>query len=561
MTDQSGLTCVVTPQLDLPQLDSWPWSSVDVPGSPQLSRLFGALQIRDSFEIESLSLLEEPVLLAPETPQFVSGLELRDYPQAKDHGLEGHMSVWESQKFHHIDGAFVTSQVLEMKHHNADFFLPSGDPIPSPSPFNELYPFPRHEKSNTVPELSIAALKTRAVRLETYLATFGGHFSAKNPMMLQAMEKYANTLVEMRNNVKGAEWWKRIIILLDGAGKSQITRKISAMTQLLRCLGRIKDKVEAKDERDLHGQIWTAISQNLPAEHELTLEFLEKKAIELVTSCQFQEGEELYRQILQVRLEKLGPRHTDTIRSMSLLAGIVPCQVYSINLKKSAETGSPRQYTNDSMNSPQARSIQQLARTAVQLVTENGFPTDPSGQRIMRNQMALLREFGLYEEASRLGEVVTKRYAILLGEKHPFTINCNAELGSNYRHLGQFAKGEAIFRRLINLKREDDIPQNNLLWYSEELGEALRGLQRYEEAIVHLKKAFQIYFNYFGMLHDEALITCHDIGNCYIQIGRYESAREFYRQYIEKIRDAEDKDRVLLLLNRVQRWMEEMENI
>jgi len=99
---------IAMPALDpLESGDQWPfsWSTVNVPGSPGLSRLFAALEREESSPVPELSLSDTEV----DTSQIVSVTELSDLFNEKNKGLvydidgagcfQGHDATYDYRKF------------------------------------------------------------------------------------------------------------------------------------------------------------------------------------------------------------------------------------------------------------------------------------------------------------------------------------------------------------------------------------------------------------------------------------------------------------------------------
>jgi tetratricopeptide (TPR) repeat protein len=542
------------------QDDTWPWSTVDIPGSPQLSRLFEVLRLDDVSGIEALSLSDELVDTSPATKKFISGSELHALSKVDSYASDDQLSISRSHQVSIPGSVLGNPQAPELKHYYDDsILLLSGNQLLAPSPFTELYPFPSFTKSkygNIVSNLNFGSLKARASHLESYLETFGSRFSADNPIILQSMEAYASTLVEIRATSQGAEWWRRVIDLLERSDRPQTFRKISAMNKLLKCLQVMRTQAKAEEIQLLESQTWELLKQNVPLEHDLTLEFMERKGDKLMDQNECTESERIFRNILQIRLTRIGPRHVDTIRCMSALAVLIPRKLFDMSVGKISEEGS-NPTMEDLQDGREARSAIRLGRIAMQLLNENGSIMNRDGQKIVTDQMFVLRMLGRIEEACRLAEDAMKRYAVALGESHATTLRCMADLGSNYRQLGRFAESVAIFQKVNELQKKDT-NNKSVAWRNEELAKGLEGMERYQEAAVCFEKVFWAYFEYYGVLDEETAVSCQDLGNCYVKMGHWKSAMEFYKQYIEKIRDEGVGDGVLRLITKVQRWIENL---
>lgn len=143
-----------------PVTDSWPWSSIDVTGSAQLSRLFDALQIYCS-PVNSLSLMDTLVYEATDGNQeFVSGSELHVVPLISNLQIE-----------------IQAPNAANVRNTKDTFGIPflAAQHVLPPSPFNELYPFPSPAQENSrgnpravILDVSKSSLEAQANHIKTY---------------------------------------------------------------------------------------------------------------------------------------------------------------------------------------------------------------------------------------------------------------------------------------------------------------------------------------------------------------------------------------------------------
>jgi hypothetical protein len=103
-----------------------------------------------------------------------------------------------------------------MNYSGLDVCFPSGKWV-SPSPYNELYPFPKHTKqdysptdSATTKEYTVSSLTAQVCRLQTSLRKFKNVFKENNPIMLPSMEKLAHALLELVEHREAEELLKTV---------------------------------------------------------------------------------------------------------------------------------------------------------------------------------------------------------------------------------------------------------------------------------------------------------------------------------------------------------------
>lgn len=538
----------------LPKSDPWPWGSVDVPGSPQLSRLFEALHIYHPSTMEPLSLSDSQVADYSDHAGFVSGADLSNMSPAKEEQAGTYLRG-PSTSIKHLD--IASPATLHNNHCGVDLQAP-GTFVQSPSPFSELYPFPTslnqsaRKTLTNLSELNVLSLEAQANHLQSYLATFGNNFSTTNPMILRTMETLGEAFFKMGNFIESEVWWTRLIASLTQVEGAQLIRKISAMNQALKSLhwqGNRSADIEALDRQT--SQLLTKYSLS---EHEVALEYLQEKSTRLSNKRRTSEAEIIRRQILQIRLTHLGPRDLRTIQAMGSLGDVTTRKLLHQKIRESP----PGFEVEVLPDSPEASRIIHLTRSAVQLYTSIGSILETDGTILVNRLSFALGIFGRYEEASKLGEQIVKKCIPILGERHPQTLRQLAELGSNYRKQGRFEESVPILRNVLSLQNPG-IQNGDISWRLNELGKALQSLGCYEEAAEWFLKVFEIDLQISTASDGDTALNCRELGGCYIQLCQYDRARDFYDTYIKKILMEEGVNETHPVIEQVQGWIEELD--
>ncbi|KAH8592418.1 hypothetical protein B0O99DRAFT_629668 [Bisporella sp. PMI_857] len=510
----------------IPQHDSWPWATVDIPGSPQLSRLFEALSIHFPSTIEPLDLSE------PAAAPSVKIAESRAHSQFVN------LSSIENGP---VDGRESDSQALATRarkiqddtddrlrrHFNRDVFFPSGNWLP-PSPFNEVYPFPitvhfqTHESlSSNLLDLSQSALAARANRLQTSLTTFGGTLPETSPVILQTMEDIADIYLKLGDHIQSETWWKRLIDLRAKYEDSPSRHTTSVMMKLWRtmCFMHItRDTSKFEEFMTLEKKIQSYLSTMLTEDDDLSLDFLKLKSMRLANLGRIYEAEDINRQILQIRLTHMGPRSPIVLRVMSSLGRTI--------------------ITNTPKDVDRSNKGLFLCRTAVQLHKENEDLLEGFGQDLLNDLLYTLRYKQQYEEAAKFAKLVVKRCRVILGERHTFTLRYMAELGASLRRHENYTESVGVFKEVLKLSTLKNTSAGDLMWRMEELAMALRGLQNYHQAAIYLNKILWDQISSYGALHPDMKVNCWFLGDSHIQAGELQRAVDVYTRYLELVRIA-----------------------
>jgi tetratricopeptide (TPR) repeat protein len=498
-------TAVIQTSID----DSWPWASVDVPGSPKLTRLFEALSIHVPDEIEPLSLSRSSPARSTSTREFISSSELQLLSKDRKAGI-----------------------------HESE-----------PTPFNELYPFPttiqtesRSTVSTSASSLSVTALRTRINQIKTSIKTFSAILPEHCPMVLQSMEDVADAHFMVGDYTLAEDWWSRIVTIRTRSSGLSHPRTLKAMIQHLKAIN-LHGGMLTK-EAELAAQLLALIPSTCSAADEISTDFYLHRGNALYDAKQYSEANALYRQVLQIRLSHLGPKDPRTLLAMSRLsAGL------TMEMQQSGNT-------LPQLDGAAVEQTIRLARTAMQIHAQNGETFELSGQELLYVMLFVLDQLGHFAEASKLGELEVQRCSQVLGESHPVTLRYLSGLVMSYNQEERFAEAAAAMQTVLRLQAPDH-SRLDTLCRLEHLGYSLRGLQRHEEAALHLEKVFDEYIVIVGPVDDELRVIGEALGDSYLKSGQKEVALRFYSIYLEKIQTAEGKhpEQQQRFVRTIQKWM------
>ena len=495
------------------------WATVDVPGSPKLSRLFAALGVSSPGEVSSLSLPPPSAILAiPISLQFLSMADLlnlyanetedRTKEEVKTEMMSGSSCVLPTSSVN-VEGR---DRSVHITHLEGSTFSPFGIPM-NASPFNEIYPFPTSPSAtvrSSIPEKTyFSAYQIREVECNERLAKLMGLCSKIHPGIINTMNELARAC-RFQGKLRVAEhWYKQVLIAIE--------EKTGAMTLdtlpfWLNLLDVLINQGRHQLARNMHRQIHSRILDLCKPESEMAMRSLLIMAATAGFMGEFEEELVFYRQLLQMRLNNLGPKHRDTVAAMARLA--IPMR----DLGKYVES-------------------ENLLRAAMQLYHEvPGIPEDGTCRR-MRNLAMLLGQQGRYDESKILFQMSAERSAVSLGQGHPGTLASYYGVGRVLRRQGHTLEGKKIFQETLQKQLKvygENHPSalNNMF----ELAETLMELNDYKKATIWYEKSLRGRLEVYGPDSKLTLLSCESLGICYNAQGRYADALALYQQTMAKIK-------------------------
>lgn len=478
--------------------DSWPfdWSTVDIPGSPGLSRLFKGLEIDAAAHVPQLALgtLEpnEDCCLSPAdiqeefherndmvTQYWSCQMQWASMSPRKDTRTRNPQYPWRN-----IENVYVGYYT---------------------SPLREIYVFPRSSPSRHSPKclgartLSWPQLITQERDLETRLLKLGAHFSEDNSAILAVMETLADVLAEVGKYEKAERLQRRLVEIYRqrlGSKDIKVLNLSSELVQFLRLQGRVAEAGRLNDE------IRSAVEELGQAGHNLALQVVMTAGTIAATHGQYKVFESLQREALQMALSYYGPRHRKTIQAISELGKSI-----CVQKKREGEI---------------------LIRTAVQLCVEEVHGGDLEGLVAMYNVCWGLGSIGALKEGYNLSTEALKRFGPQFEGNRPQILHFETLRAWLLLKRRKLAESESMFRSVLSRQVEAHLPGVSNVYSG--LASVLCRMGQYEEATAWNEKSFHSKLTQFG-----ALAACHALSDSYEEQGRLTEALEVYRQMIERV--------------------------
>lgn len=492
---------------------SRPWEFVDVPGSPKLSRLFTALDVDNLSDVESLSLPESSIT------------EVVNRTTRPNSGYSDNLVHYSNSSRHSVRQNSYDQNITVSS--------PATSRRQSPSLIFELYPFPQFLEPgwNTsvssifvLPtiELSVPELQLRVANDNMALAALEAQLTDDHPEVIELMRTLATYYHSLGEFVQAGKLWRRIAEARERMDGADSLSTMHAWAQVIKALDDQGDQFDEASK--LHKYLYRQVTEKFSAEHELALELISQQSVRLRNKSYSTEAEAIQRQLLQLTLSSLGPRHETTLRAMSMLARNMATIYF---------------YLPEGSKSEKERHFIQLARTAVNLLDKTGVTLGlGSSLELVNNLLCALRFGEQYKEASDLGEIVVQNVAAAFGESHPRTLKFMAEVGAAYERQGRFLESVNLLITVLKNQR-GDIHHLDAIHRVQVLCEGLLGLERWDEAIFWAERALLLISANYEPMHEWIKEGRIYIGDIYLKQHRYVDACMLYREYIEIIRKDE----------------------
>jgi len=515
----SGEDAVI--QMDVSQ-DSWPfdWSTVDVTGSPGLSRLFRGLRLESEASIPPIS-LDEP---EPEDGSCLSKAQMGELFEENKWKTNQDRSLVRSSKSTYVISISKPTQRPAYPYRDVDkvFFGYSS------SPLNEIYVFPTSPSDSLCkPAFSglpvFDSLEIQQAELESQLSKLEKQFPITHSAVLTVMEDLANMYYNLGKVRRAESMYRKLVDIIRGTSAPDNLMMLRASVGII---DSICEQGRYTDAQSLVNDLRLEALKLLQPHHEIVIEILESKSIIAGNLRKSVEAERLRREILQINLSYYGPRHDRSINAMSKLG---------------------REIEKRSVNNSEM-----LHRTAVQLSVAGRAGSHLSICQYMRDLAEFLHtESGLYEESHDLAAKAIETFTPLIGARHTEIFGLKNLQGWNMYKSGRLEESETLFRTLASIgpKTEDGACDttsffDDLLsevWYG--LGGTLYDLGNANEAVGWLEKAFHSKLSRYRANDSVTISRCYTLCNRYEHLGHYDDALNLYRRMIDEIRElGEDPD-------------------
>jgi len=510
--------------------DSWPlnWETVDIPGSPGLSRLFRGLEI-EAVHVPAL------FLDGPESEHHtcLSKMEIREVfncgktiATAESHRAR----LARVQTFHgHLEGRSAYQAPHFPWRNTDDVFCGYSE-----SPLQEIYVFPsstQRKVSAKPPSSKVtlwAELHTQEADFENKYAKLKMHFSADNPAVIAMLQKLAFAVYSLDKLKKAECLYRELVDLyrqIHGPNNLITLHACHTIVEILRQQGHFS-KAKA-----LNDNLRSAASKLVQANHPLAIDVANSDARLSELLGHRENAENGLREILQILLTTYGPRHFNSMRALSLLGSLIS--------RKGSEGG------------------EMLLRTALQLSLEDPESDSNCFAAIftMRDLADALYSRGDLEESLRIASGAVERFGPLLGANHACILELETSRAWSLLHSGNLDESEKLFGNLAALhsveKEEED--RRDLVGPWLGLAHVCSRRGDFEHAIGWYEKCFGLGIPVYGVYPNALVEASYQLADWYENHRLFVDALRVYQRLISEIREYDDHEMIAKLGSKVRR--------
>jgi hypothetical protein len=493
-------------------------TSVEVIGSPKLSRLFAALKIECSEEIPTFWLeqtskaasgqWESPCISSDELERLSYHSETGGDPQ--DGRQELRSSIVSRSNIR--NSATSKNKANPLKYPHLDFLLfHRDDEIQlAPSPLNELYVFPaqhsqRYDSNPTTKSLTASELNDLLSLDEKNRWDPLCH--EQDPHIIYAMEEHAHSCFGEKNFSEAEYWFRRVLSARKGTGGN--TAKV--LSTALDIINVVQQSGNIMTARKWHKDIHRTILSHFPPTNKLVLSSLQVREVNFSLAEESNEEESLSREILQALLVSFGPKHKKTVRQLEYLARAILVQ------GRYAE----------------AEELLMITLQLCKNVPQVDFSTVDDAMSTLVD--ALLQK-GQTEPALEWSIYRAECANACLGEDDPTAIDTRRELAECLMAVGRIEESENIFHATIrSMTRVLGERHVNTLLCMFYYGRTLSFEGRDSEAEMWLRKSLEGFLRSLGPEHRSTIYSCEWLVRCLKKQERLDEAMQVCDGYCQEL--------------------------
>lgn len=389
-----------------------------------------------------------------------------------------------------------------------------------PTPFNELYAFsssvvrysPRAQNPMTLVQVNENNQMEYNDKLERFQRA---GFDESHPAVLKVL-KFLAALYYRCSKFKETETLCRKVL---SAGKrSHGTNIVETFKVQLYLIESISEQGRYLEAKEMQEKLHTSMPSSFQPYHPVFQGSLVVKIKILNWMQNYEEEEDICRQLVQTSLIQFGPRDPSTLYAMYSLA----CAMRS--RKRYAES-------------------ERLQRIVIQLNQDTLYQDHNHFCWSLVELSNVLHEQGQIDDAIKLHRLSFERAKAHLGEKHVTTMECSSLLGNALAHRGLLQESEELLQRNVGLLRdvlgEDDLRTARAICA---LGLTLLRMEKYCESSIWFVKAYETSLAVLGPNHKFTILSCELLGMCYESQGFHMEALVIYRELLDKIRATKGQD-------------------
>lgn len=263
---------------------------------------------------------------------------------------------------------------------------------------------------------------------------------------------------------------------------------------------------------------------------------------------------------LALRVKLLGPKHLDTLKSMTVLANSYQrvgrreeaLELRGKTLQTEKEILGPKHPDTLTSASNLAVSYRGAGRfkealaldeETLKLRKEVLGPDDPDTISSMGSLASSYSSLGRQEEALKLREQVLELFKKSRGEGHPDTLNSMQNLANSYETLGREKEAQALREQTLKLRIEVQGPEHpDTLRAKFNMANSYISAGHWDQAIALHQSTLQSMIQVLGPDHRETIGTMNSLAYSYWKTDQLANAEKQYRQLLAARKRREDID-------------------
>ena len=508
---------------------AWPfdWSTVDIPGSPGLTRLFEGLKIESDTHIPSLALDSTD----SHDPSCLSHCEIEEVFNRTTQVTNGAMH---QVRYNHRQRYFL-SLVEPSEARQPHYPWRDIDGVfcgYATSPLMEIYVFPPSPQPKVFRK-PVYPLWTRLLSQEQELGiTFtklNQQLPADSPAVVAVMESLAYVLYRLQKYIKAESIYRKLAGLYERTFGPQSTETLRALRMVIWSLSTQGSYSKAKS---LNDKLQSVVCKLVQPHHALATGAANIEAYLAMPFARNDHSERIYRMHLQMKLTSYGARHPDTIRALSLLG-------YSMSQSGKSEGRT-------------------LLRTALRLSLDAPFEDQAGSLGVALDLAYTLHYHGCHDESYRVASKALELFRPILGVQHKSILSLEERRAWCLLAQGELIESEKLFRDLVYYYLSDasEKPKRNEPNPLCGLADALAEMGRREEATGWYEKYIEMRLSDEGEMDSDLMATCYKLAYCYEEQDRVEAALNVYHRMADKFRMSwRDTSAVIAAIESEMSWI------
>lgn len=331
-----------------------------------------------------------------------------------------------------------------------------------------------------------------------------------HPAMISIMNDLAHHYWSLEKWRDAEIWFRRQLSSMETSGEPPTTTKSLSLQvciiEVLRPQGRCDEALS------LHRKVHKMISETggTKINYLLIADSLDTLGWILRDQGYCTESDMCFRDVLQIRLNALVPRHAQTLQALQQIG---------------SELTSQGRYEES----------ERFLTTILDISMENLGMAEAATCVTMNSLSSTKFSQGILHENEGLSRHLIKNSILIYGEDHPDTLFYRQNLARSLKRQGRVLESEQLVQEVLE-QRSKTLGELHVdtLGSMYCLDQILKERMCYGEASEWLGKTFRGYSSFFGADHEKTIIACDILMNCYRELGNIPEALRCLEDFVGK---------------------------